>query len=371
ILEDFSDEKTRLQSTQSAVLNILEDFSDEKVRLQSTQSAVLNILEDFSSEKGRLQDMQRAVINILDDLQGDNQKLTVAQRSLTLLTTDLESRVRQRTEELSDVNVALRTKAEQLSSASKYKSEFLANMSHELRTPLNSILLLAKLLADNDDGNLTTKQEQYANVIVSAGTDLLALISDILDLSKIEAGKMEIEATSFDIDALLQHLRENFEPVARVRGLEFIASRGRGVPSRVHTDRQRLEQVLRNLLSNAFKFTSAGRVSLHVGFPLAAGEQAFGQAGVDGRREFTFSVLDTGVGIAEDQQSLIFEAFRQADGTTSRKYGGTGLGLSISTSIAKLLGGNLDVASVPGRGSLFTLTIPHGPSAATQVTAPT
>ncbi|MBY4899008.1 response regulator [Cupriavidus sp. AU9028] len=234
--------------------------------------------------------------------------------------------------------------ARALERASQYKSEFLANMSHELRTPLNSALILAKLLQENKEGNMTPEQIRYASTIHSANTDLLNLINDILDLSKIEAGHVEVQPEQVEFDALEHAMREAFAPVSAQKNVKFRTERAPGTPAGMVTDPMRLQQILRNLLSNAFKFTERGEVTLTVA--------AHGKDGV------RFEVRDTGIGIPKEKQEIIFEAFQQADGTTSRRYGGTGLGLSISRQLAGLLNGSLSVASEPGIGSTFTLTLP-------------
>ncbi|MDQ3720812.1 MAG: ATP-binding protein, partial [Actinomycetota bacterium] len=238
----------------------------------------------------------------------------------------------------------LEEKAEQLALSSRYKSEFLANMSHELRTPLNSLLILSKLLADNEDRSLSDKQVEYAGTIHSAGSDLLSLINDILDLSKVEAGKMEVRPAPVVLEDVRDYVERAFRPVAEEKGLAFEVELGPELPRTVTTDEQRLQQVLKNLLSNAFKFTGEGVVTLRL------------EPAPDGR--IAFSVADTGVGIPDDKLRLIFEAFQQGEGGMSRKYGGTGLGLSISREIARLLGGELGVRSAPGEGSEFTLLLP-------------
>jgi len=241
-------------------------------------------------------------------------------------------------------------KAQELERASQFKSDFLSNMSHELRTPLNSSLILAKLLADNRDGNLNAEQIKFAETIYTAGNDLLMLINDILDLSKIESGKMEVHPTSVTLDGLRDGLLRTFEPVAAEKKLAFTVSIDPGLSPTIETDAQRLDQVLKNLISNGLKFTERGEVSVRV---RGSGDRV------------AFDVRDTGIGIAPHQQSIIFEAFRQADGTTNRKYGGTGLGLSISRELGRLLGGDISVSSQPGQGSTFTLDIPRvyaGPS---------
>ncbi|MFJ4193310.1 response regulator [Pseudomonas sp. NPDC089534] len=247
--------------------------------------------------------------------------------------------------ELNQAQVQLEERAEELQRSSKYKSEFLANMSHELRTPLNSSLILAKLLAENPQENLSAEQVKFAESIYSAGNDLLNLINDILDIAKVEAGKLEVVADSTSVERLAEGLRGVFEPLAADKRLSFDVVVQADAPQTLYTDRQRLEQVVKNLLSNAVKFTEQGSVSLTI-----AGQPNDGVA---------FIVRDTGIGIAANQQESIFEAFHQADGTTNRKYGGTGLGLSISRDLAALLGGFISVSSAPGRGSVFTLVVPQ------------
>jgi signal transduction histidine kinase/DNA-binding response OmpR family regulator len=252
---------------------------------------------------------------------------------------------------------AVEEKVEQLALTSKYKSEFLANMSHELRTPLNSLLILSKLLADNPQGNLNEKQTEFARTIHSAGSDLLSLINDILDLSKIESGTVTIEVGEMPMSVLKQHMERTFRQLATDKRLDFNVDFDSNLPAAIRTDEKRLQQVVLNLLSNAFKFTSHGGVTLAV--RSAEGGWSRNHPVLHGADQaIEISVTDTGIGIPEDKQKLIFEAFQQADGTTSRKYGGTGLGLSISREIARLLGGELQVRSKPGEGSTFTLFVP-------------
>ena len=239
---------------------------------------------------------------------------------------------------------AVERKAQELEQASRYKSDFLANMSHELRTPLNSLLILSKLLGDNPQGNLTDEQTKFARTIEASGNDLLNLINDILDLSKIEAGHVEIRPEAVSLDRLVADLRRTFDPIAKERGLAFVVDTAAGAPAMIGTDRMRLEQILKNLLSNAFKFTEAGSVTLGIA--------------PEGSERLTLTVTDTGIGISPEQQQAIFDAFRQADGSISRRYGGTGLGLSISRELARLLGGAIALVSTPGAGSSFTVTIP-------------
>jgi signal transduction histidine kinase/CheY-like chemotaxis protein/HAMP domain-containing protein len=248
-------------------------------------------------------------------------------------------------------------KAQQLARASQYKSEFTANMSHELRTPLNSLLLLSRLLADNEDRNLTAKQMEFARTIHNAGSELLLLIDDILDLAKIEAGRVELDPQPVTLTDVRAYVQQSFVPQAEDKGLHMHVELAAQLPAVIHTDAQRLQQILRNLLSNAIKFTGQGEVVLGVG-PAPAGHR-FGISELDGARSvLAFAVRDTGIGIAEDKLEMIFEAFQQADGTTSRKYGGTGLGLSISKELAQMLGGAITVTSEVDRGSVFTLYLP-------------
>ena len=259
--------------------------------------------------------------------------------------------------EIEMARLAVEEKAEQLEVTSKYKSEFLANMSHELRTPLNSLLILSKLLADNPQGNLNTKQTEFARTINSAGTDLLSLINDILDLSKIESGTVSIELGDMPLASLRQHMERTFRQLASDKGLHFDIVFDNDLPTSIRTDEKRLQQVVLNLLSNAFKFTAEGAVTLEVS-GASTGWSANHPVLEIGQRALSIAVTDTGIGIPDDKQKLIFEAFQQADGTTSRKFGGTGLGLSISREIARLLGGELQVQSRPGEGSTFTLYVP-------------
>ena len=276
---------------------------------------------------------------LLEQSQSLNSELEQQAQLLEERNLDIERKNR----EIEQARVGLEEKADQLSQSSRYKSEFLANMSHELRTPLNSLLILSKLLLDNESGNLTDKQLEFARTIRAAGSDLLELINDILDLSKIEAGKMDLLPDDLLVSDVSAYVRSTFEPVAADKGLTLDVVLADDVPPLIVTDQQRLQQILRNLLSNAFKFTAQGGVTLRIA---RAADDAI-----------TFAVTDTGIGIAEDKLAVIFEAFQQADGTTSRTYGGTGLGLSISRELALALGGELSVSSLLGIGSTFTLTL--------------
>ncbi|MGW2556562.1 HAMP domain-containing protein [Streptomyces sp. NPDC001635] len=268
----------------------------------------------------------------------------------------LTSELRKRSDELQRSNAELEEKAALLATSSQYKSEFLANMSHELRTPLNSLLILARLLSDNPDGRLSEQEEQFAATIHRSGSDLLQLINDILDLSKIEAGRMDVHPKTLPLTKLLDYVHATFKPLTLDRNLAFEVSVADEVPRELFSDEQRLQQVLRNLLSNAVKFTATGGVELRVS--RATGDDFEEETLRNAEAVVAFSVRDSGIGIAPEKLSVIFDAFQQSDGTTSRKYGGTGLGLSISREVAGLLGGRIMAESAEGVGSTFTLYVP-------------
>ncbi|MFI2642155.1 HAMP domain-containing protein, partial [Streptomyces sp. NPDC018610] len=286
-----------------------------------------------------------------DELQRSNAELEDKASLLATQNRDIEAKNLQ----IEQARQELEARAQQLSLASKYKSEFLANMSHELRTPLNSLLILAQLLAQNPSRNLTPKQVEYAGIIHSAGSDLLQLINDILDLSKVEAGKMDVTPERVPLSRLIEYVEATFRPMTTQKGLEFGVHTATGAPADLFTDDSRLRQILRNLLSNAVKFTEQGCVELSIE---PAADEEVPEGVVRGGAVVAFRVKDTGIGIPERHLESIFGAFQQADGTTSRKYGGTGLGLSITREIAHLLGGAVVVDSAPGRGSTFTLFLP-------------
>ncbi|PJM93482.1 HAMP domain-containing protein [Streptomyces sp. CB01373] len=297
-------------------------------------------------------------------LQASNAELEEKAELLAQQNRDIEAK----NSEIEEARQVLEERAEQLAVSMRYRSEFLANMSHELRTPLNSLLILAKLLADNAEGNLSPKQVEFAETIHGAGSDLLQLINDILDLSKVEAGKMDVSPTRIALVQLIDYVEATFRPLTAEKGLDLSVRVSPELPATLHTDEQRLLQVLRNLLSNAVKFTDSGSVELVIrpardDVPQPIREQLLeaGSLADPDAPMIAFSVTDTGIGIAASKMRVIFEAFKQADGTTSRKYGGTGLGLSISREIAQLLGGEIHAQSEPGRGSTFTLYLPLHP----------
>jgi signal transduction histidine kinase len=302
------------------------------------------LLEESQRLTGELQSRQM-------ELQSSNAELADKAALLAAQNRDIETK----NKEIEQARQEIEERAKQLDQASRYKSQFLANMSHELRTPLNSLLVLARLLAQNPHGNLTGKQVEYATVIHSSGSDLLRLINDILDLTKVEAGKMDINPERFALTGLIEDLRGVFGPLTEEKRLGFTITTASGVPGDLVTDKQRLRQILYNLLSNAVKFTERGRVELRI-------ETAAGQAPGTGSW-IVFSVTDTGIGISEENLTSIFSAFQQADGTTSRRYGGTGLGLAICREVAARLGGEVTVHSELGTGSTFSLHLPlsqHG-----------
>ncbi|HTJ38898.1 MAG TPA: ATP-binding protein, partial [Dactylosporangium sp.] len=317
--------------------------------------ALRTILANRRTEE-LLSQSQRLALELQDqsaELQRTNAEL---EEKATLLS-EQKGNIEKQNREIEMARLGLEEKAQQLAQASQYKSEFLANMSHELRTPLNSMLLLSRLLADNPDTNLTARQIEFAATIHNAGSDLLALIDDILDLSKIEAGRMDVEPGEVSFEEIRAYVEQAFAPQAEDKGLDFTVAADPALPPAIVTDPQRLQQILRNLVSNAVKFTDNGSVTLAIG--VAPVELEFSAPTLAGaRRVIQFAVSDTGIGISDDKVALIFEAFQQADGTTSRKYGGTGLGLSISRELARLLGGAIGVTSEVGRGATFTLYLP-------------
>ncbi len=305
----------------------------------------LNFLDQLMTSIGVVLNMISSSMRteeLLTELKKSNAELEAQAKELE----DKAKLLEVKNQEVELASHSVEEKAEQLSLISKYKSEFLANMSHELRTPLNSLLILSKMLSENKETNMTGEQVKFANTIYSSGCDLLALINEILDLSKVEAGKMPIVPRDVKIPEICEYLEHSFRPVANHKSLVFSIDAAAEISSLVvNTDVTRVQQILKNLLSNAFKFTEQGKVTMRI-YPSKKNQQ------------IVFSVTDTGIGIPKEKQNLIFEAFQQADGTTNRKYGGTGLGLTISRQIAKLLGGSIEVESSPGMGSTFTLTLP-------------
>ena len=350
-------------------LGFLRPLQDRDVELLDRLAANLGIAVETARYRQRLQEVLAETQQLNEELQVQQEELKTANEELeeqsrvlkesqAFLETQ-QAELEQTNEQLADrtdaldrkngelnqAQVELQARADALQRSSRYKSEFLANMSHELRTPLNSSLILAKLLAENGQGNLTAEQVKFADSIYSAGNDLLNLINDILDIAKVEAGKLDVRPERTQVRSLVEGLQRVFQPIADDKGLRFVTMLQDDVPPTLFTDRQRLEQILKNLLSNALKFTEQGEVSLTIDYHADTG--------------LRFDVRDSGIGIAPEQQEAIFGAFHQVDGTSNRKYSGTGLGLSISRDLAVLLGGDIQVQSTPGSGSLFTLTLPQ------------
>ena len=338
-------EAARYRQRLQEVLTETQQLNEE---LQVQQEELRTANEELEEQSRILKESQVNLETQQAELEQTNEQLAEQSQALA----DQRDALDRNNEELSIAQIELQARAEELQRSSRYKSEFLANMSHELRTPLNSSLILAKLLAENPHENLTEEQVKFAESIYSAGNDLLNLINDILDISKVEAGKLEVRPETSSVPRLVEGLRGMFQPLAMDKNLEFSVELQAGAPTMLHTDRQRLEQILKNLLSNAIKFTETGSVSMTVSRQPGEG--------------IAFTVRDSGIGIAEEHQQSIFEAFRQADGTTNRRYGGTGLGLSISRDLAALLGGSISVTSAPGQGSIFTLVLPERYSGQTE-----
>src|SRR4051794_31412325 len=341
--EELLDEQRRLT----------QELQAQSEELQSQQDELRRSNTELEEQAKSLRASEELLQTQQEELRQTNEELQDKAALLAQQNRDIE----EKNNEIERAREALEERAAQLSLSSKYKSEFLANMSHELRTPLNSLLILSRLLADNPGGNLTDEQVEFARTIHGAGSDLLDLISDILDLSKVEAGKMDIALQRVEIDGILQALDRAFRPLAEEKGLAFAFEAADDAPQALETDDQRLQQVLRNLLSNAVKFTDSGAVTLRV----QRAESPYAVA---------FVVQDTGIGIARDKLGAVFEAFQQADGTTSRRYGGTGLGLSISREMSRLLGGEITVTSAEGVGSTFTLLLPARLAPSAGVDAP-
>ncbi len=327
------------------LVELLEETQRQSEELQ-VQQEELRVSNEELEEQSRV-------------LEASQARLEAQQGELEQTNVQLEEQTRQlerQKSQLLDAQQKLLEYTSKLESASRYKSDFLANMSHELRTPLNSALILSRLLADNKDGSLSSEKVKYAKAIHASNSDLLALINDVLDLAKIEAGHVDLHPGSVEMAVLIERLRATFEPMAREKGLELRIEVEAGVPAAIVTDSLRLAQILKNLLSNAVKFTERGEVRLHVSMR------------PDGR--LSFAVRDTGIGVPSERLSMIFEAFQQGDAGTSRRFGGTGLGLSISRELARRLGGDIEVDSEPGRGSVFTLVLPSSWNPPAQASTP-
>ena len=335
--------QTQTLLEQSQVLT--EELRQQQEELLQSNQLLEERTQSLQESELVLQQQQEELQQSNEELQQLNEEL---EEKAELLETQ-KQQVERKNHEIELARQELEDQASQLAQSSRYKSEFLANMSHELRTPLNSLLILAKMLSDNGEGNLSAKQVDYSRTIYSAGADLLSLINDILDMAKIESGTMEVTVESLAFTAIQFELERTFQPTASTKGLAFAVVLDGALPATIATDPRRLQQILKNLIANAIKFTAQGSVTVEIA-PVADGRVAF-------------AVTDTGIGIAPEKQHSIFGAFQQADGTTSRQYGGTGLGLSISLQLAQLLGGALELHSQPGQGSTFTLYLPQRYSA--------
>jgi len=346
---DYDKNVQAFLNTISGQVGIRINSAQIRGKLQELLKETQNKSEELQATQHVLEELNAQLEMKTESLQASEEELRVQQEELQQANAELEERTRlleDKNHLIAERNLDIQKKSEELMLSTKYKSEFLANMSHELRTPLNSILLLSRLLSENNETNLNSEQVESAMVIQSSGNGLLSLIDEILDLSKIESGKMDIEYSLTEVSDITDDIRSLFAPVAREKNIELKITVNSSVPSVIETDKMRLEQVLKNLLSNALKFTAKGYVSLDI-------------STIEGKEPLIrFSVKDTGIGIPKDKHGLVFEAFQQADGSTKRKYGGTGLGLSISRELVKLLGGDIELHSEPGVGSEFIVTIP-------------
>jgi len=341
-----AESRTKMQS-------LLEQSQTQAEELQTNQAELQQTNEELQSQTEELQSQSEELQSQQEELHQRNKELEVRGHDLERQQKDIQSK----NIELEKTKLAIQIKADELEVASKYKSEFLANMSHELRTPLNSMLILAQLLTTNKDGNLSKQQVEYANTIHSSGNELLRIINDILDLSKVEAGKIEINPEEFALTDLVTSIEQKFRPVAAKKNLQFTLNLADDLPTSLYTDEQRLQQIITNLLSNAFKFTHEGSVTLNIQ-RVATGVD-LSRSKLNPLKTIAISVTDTGIGIPTNKQKVIFEAFQQVDGTTSRRYGGTGLGLSISRQLIQLIGGEIQLHSGgEGQGSTFSLYIP-------------
>ncbi|MBT1704777.1 response regulator [Chryseosolibacter indicus] len=348
-IKSFTERDIEFLKASTPNIGIAISTAQNRRRLQELLEETQAQAEELKTQHSELENLNSELEVQAEKLQASEEELKVQQEELKQANQELEERSRlleERNQLISERNIEIQHKADQLAQSTRYKSEFLANMSHELRTPLNSILLLSRLMSENPEKNLTSEQVEYANVIQNSGNGLLSLIDEILDLSKIEAGKMQLEYQMVSVREITNDMNALFSPVANEKKIEFKLLVQQEVPSHIEIDKLRLEQILRNLLSNAIKFTSNGYVSLDVLLE------------EDESEIVKFVVKDTGIGIPKEKHVQIFEAFQQADGSTRRKYGGTGLGLSISRELSKLLGGDISLVSEVGQGSEFTVRIP-------------
>ncbi len=375
-IQPFTDKQLEFLKQVLPTIGIAINTAESRHRMKNllekseAQSSVLRTQkEQMQAQQLELQESNETLQSQSEELQSQSEELQVQQEELRQTNETLEERTRdlerqqasveQKNRELEKAKMAIQTKADELELTSKYKSEFLANMSHELRTPLNSLLILAQMLANNKKGHLDEKETEQAQTIHNAGADLLTLINDILDLSKVEAGKVQLHIEQFALTQLLDNTRQRFEPIAERQQLAFHIRVTEQIPKYLTTDIQRVQQVLTNLFSNAFKFTQKGAVTLDIYRPTQDELQELVGLNLDATHSIAFNVTDSGIGIPKHKAQVIFEAFQQADGTTSRRFGGTGLGLSISRQLARLLGGDIRLRSVENEGSSFILYVPE------------
>src|SRR5476651_1343187 len=351
----FQNDEKEKRAAELVIANKELAFQNDEKEKRAAELIIANKELAFQNEEKekRAEEKEKRAEELIianKELAFQNEEKEKRAADLVILSGDLKAQQ----EELRRANDELHEKAEQLTLTSKYKSEFLANMSHELRTPLNSLLILAQQLFENHEGNLTDKQIGYAKTIHTCGDDLTQLINDILDLSKIESGVISAEIMTVSFMEIASFVGTTFKPIAETKNLNFEIDINEGLPEIMETDIRRLKQILKNLLSNAFKFTEKGDVKLRIYKP-----ENFGNITVKSNEHvIAFSIEDTGIGISRKTQGIVFEAFQQAEGSTSRKYGGTGLGLSISKGFAELLGGTIVLQSEIGKGSTFTLYLP-------------
>ena len=353
LYKQAQEQKAELLAQNKALAEKTLALESSEAELQAQQEELKRTNKELEAQANALKASEKVLHTQQEELRVTNEELESHTKAQMEQKRVLEARNR----ELINAQKVIEKKAKELGIASRYKSEFLANMSHELRTPLNSILILSQLLAANSDENLTHKQVQSASAIHSSGEDLLKLINEILDLSKVESGKVELVMETVDVQTIVSDLTRIFKGLSEQKGVGFSITVERDLPQHLYTDSQRVQQILRNLITNAFKFTDQGEVVLGISRPSSDLIAKSGIEGIDPHRFISFSVTDQGIGIPKAQQKVIFDAFKQADGGTSRKYGGTGLGLAISKELAKLLGGWIHLESEEGEGSIFTVTI--------------
>ena len=357
---NFKDEQVEVIELICCNLGIVINNLSNQQRTQALLLETQKQSEELQSQQEELRSSNESLLEQTQRLKASEEELKEQSEELQVSNEELEEKqvfLKRQKDEIEAAKTDLTVKAEELALASKYKSEFLANMSHELRTPLNSLLLLAKGLADNKSQHLDDVEVEDAKIIFDGGNNLLCLINDIMDLSKVEAGKLSIHIEAVNISGLCRNLKQVFNPIAKSRELTFNIEIDKRLPATVTSDGQRIEQILRNLLSNALKFTETGCVTLAIGY--AAADVRFSHSSLDAKSALSFAVIDTGIGIPANKIQAIFEAFQQQDGSTSRKYGGTGLGLTIARELTRLLGGEIQLKSVPNQGSTFTLFLPN------------